>query len=68
MPILGWMPFCRECRVIKMNNKSLFTWRPDYEVLTHAVKHHPVSRYCDDLEQWSAVFVLRKRGQERSSP
>lgn len=44
----------------KMDYRLLFTWHPDYECLTHKVRHHAESIYTDDPEEWVAVSVLRK--------
>jgi ubiquinone/menaquinone biosynthesis C-methylase UbiE len=44
----------------KMDYRSLFAWHPDYECMTHKVRHHGVAGYTDDPEEWVAVSVLRK--------
>jgi ubiquinone/menaquinone biosynthesis C-methylase UbiE len=49
----------------KMDYRTLFTWHPDYECMTHKVRHHSDASYTDDQDEWVAVSVLRKcqRGQ-----
>lgn len=44
----------------KMDYLSLFSWHPDYECMTHKVRHHGDASYTDDPDEWVAVSVLRK--------
>ena len=44
----------------KMDYRTLFTWHPDYECMTHKVRHHGEKRYTDATDEWVAVSVLRK--------
>lgn len=47
----------------KMDYRKLFTWHPNYECFKHKVSHHIKGQYCDDVEQWTSVSVLRKRDE-----
>lgn len=44
----------------KMDYRTLFTWHPDYECMTHKVRHHSEMGYTDAPDEWVAVSVLRK--------
>lgn len=44
----------------KMDYRTLFTWHPDYECMTHKVRHHVDASYTDAQDEWIAVSVLRK--------
>ncbi|MFH1263281.1 MAG: class I SAM-dependent methyltransferase [Pseudomonadota bacterium] len=44
----------------KMDYRTLFTGSPDYECMTHKVRHHVDGTYTDDPEEWVSVSVLRK--------
>lgn len=45
----------------KMDYRTLFTWHPAYECMTHKVRaHHKEKTYTDDPQEWVAVSVLRK--------
>ena len=48
----------------KMDYRSLFTWHPDYECLSHKVRNHGDASYTDNPEEWVAISVLRKRQKE----
>ena len=48
----------------KMDYRTLFTWHPDYECMTHKIRHHGEESYTDDPEKWVAVSVLRKMQRE----
>ena len=48
----------------KMDYRTLFTWHPDYECMTHQIRHHSKSSYTDDPDEWVAVSVLRKCQRE----
>lgn len=50
-------------RTYKMDYRTLFNGYPDYECMTHKVRHHADSCYTDDPEEWVAVSVLRKSGR-----
>ncbi len=51
----------------KMDYRDLFTWHPDYECLTHKVRHHIEATYTDLSDEWVAVSVLRKRQRRHIS-
>ena len=44
----------------KMDYRTLFTWHPDYECMTHKVRHHGEAGYTDAPDEWVAISVLRK--------
>ena len=44
----------------KMDYRTLFTWHPAYECLTHKVRAHGAAAYSDDGHEWVGVSVLRK--------
>lgn len=44
----------------KMDYRTLFTWHPVYECMTHKVRHHSEKSYTDNPDEWVAVSVLRK--------
>jgi len=44
----------------KMDYRMLFTWHPDYECMTHKVRHHLKSICTDDSEEWVGLSVIRK--------
>lgn len=48
----------------KMDYQTLFTWHPDYECMTHKIRHHGEASYTDDPDEWVAVSVLRKYQRE----
>ncbi len=48
----------------KMDYRTLFTWHPSYECMTHKVRHHADSNYTDASDDWIAVSVLRKCQRE----
>lgn len=48
----------------KMDYRTLFTWHPDYECMTHKIRHHGEASYTDAPDEWVAVSVLRKRQRE----
>lgn len=48
----------------KMDYRTLFTWHPDYECMTHKVRHHGEQNYTDDPDEWVAVSILRKHKME----
>ena len=49
---------------LKMDYRGLFTWHPDYECMTHKVRHHSEASYTDVQDEWVAVSVLRKCHRE----
>lgn len=51
----------------KMDYRTLFTWHPDYECITHKVRHHIDARYTDNQDEWTAVSVLRKYRKDLSA-
>lgn len=44
----------------KMDYRTLFNWHPDYECMTHKVRHHSEVGYTDDQDEWIAISTLRK--------
>jgi hypothetical protein len=44
----------------KMDYRSLFNWHPDYEFMTHKVRHLSEAGYTDEQDEWIAVSTLRK--------
>ena len=49
-----------EIQSYKMDYRSLFSWHPDYECITHKIRHHGEMSYTDDPDEWVAVSVMRK--------
>lgn len=48
----------------KMDYRTLFNWHPDYECMTHKLRHHSEGGYTDEQDEWVAVSVLRKSQKE----
>lgn len=48
----------------KMDYRTLFAWHPDYECMTHKIRHHGEASYTDVPDEWVAVSVLRKYRRE----
>ena len=48
----------------KMDYRTLFSWHPDYECMTHKLRHHSQSGYTDDQDEWVAVSTLRKHHRD----
>ena len=48
----------------KMDYRKLFIWHPDYECITHKVRHHAEVNYTDDTDEWIAVSVMKKSSKE----
>jgi SAM-dependent methyltransferase len=44
----------------KMDYRTLFSWHPNYECVTHKLHCHGESGYTDDKDEWTAVSILRK--------
>ena len=44
----------------KMDYRTLFDWHPDYECMTHKLRHHSEAGYTDIEDEWMAVSILRK--------
>ena len=44
----------------KMDYRTLFNWHPDFECMTHKIRHHSDAGYTDDQDEWIAVSTLRK--------
>jgi ubiquinone/menaquinone biosynthesis C-methylase UbiE len=44
----------------KMDYRTLFTWHPDYECMTHKVRHHSEGGHTDERDEWVAISILRK--------
>ena len=51
----------------KMDYRTSFTWHPNYQCVTHKVRHHSDGAYTDKQDEWVAVSTLRKHCQERSA-
>jgi hypothetical protein len=43
-----------------MDYRTLFNWHPDFECMTHKIRHHSDGGYTDDQDEWIAVSTLRK--------
>ncbi len=48
----------------KMDYRSLFNWHPDYECMTHKVRHHSEGGYTDEEDEWMAISILRKHHRD----
>lgn len=48
----------------KMDYRTMFTWHPYYECMTHKVRHHSDATYTDLQDEWVAISVLRKCQRE----
>lgn len=48
----------------KMDYRKLFSWHPDFDCLTHKVRHHSSAAYTDDQNEWVGISVLRKMSKE----
>ncbi len=44
----------------KMDYRTLFDWHPLYTCLSHQVLHHVDHTLTDDIQDWTAVSLLRK--------
>lgn len=44
----------------KMDYRTLFTWHPDFECMTHKIRNHGEASYTDDPDDWVAISVIRK--------
>ena len=55
---------CLGVQSYKMDYRTMFSWHPDYECLTHKVRRHGETSYTDTPDEWVAVSVLRKFQQE----
>ena len=51
----------------KMDYRTLFTWHPAYECMTHKIRHHREFSYTDDPEEWVSISVLRKCNKDESA-
>ncbi len=51
----------------KMDYRTLFTWHPNYECMTHKIRHHGATSFTDDADEWVAVSVLRKYPWEQGA-
>ena len=45
----------------KMDYRSLFTGHPYYTCYSHRLDHHQKRQFTDDLHEWVATSVLRKK-------
>ncbi|MFZ4536856.1 class I SAM-dependent methyltransferase [Propionivibrio sp.] len=48
----------------KMDYRTLFNWHPDYECMTHKLRHHSEAGYTDEQDEWIAVLTLRKHHKD----
>ena len=48
----------------KMDYRTLFNWHPDYECMTHKLRHHSKGGFTDEQDEWVAVSVLRKHHKD----
>lgn len=55
---------CPGVQSYKMDYRAMFAWHPDYECMTHKIRHHGETSYTDDPDEWVAVSVLRKCQRE----
>ena len=47
----------------KMDYRKLFDWHPDYTCFSHTIGSHGKNAYTDDLNEWVATSVIRKKSQ-----
>lgn len=64
VPMANAYQHCLGVQSYKMDYRTLFTWHPDYECMTHKVRFHGEICYTDSIDEWTAVSVLRKRRGE----
>ena len=50
----------------KMDYQTLFNWHPDFECMTHKVRHHVDANYTDVPDEWISISVIRKCHQQHS--
>jgi ubiquinone/menaquinone biosynthesis C-methylase UbiE len=48
----------------KMDYRTLFNWHPDYECITHKLRHHGERSFTDEQDEWVAVSILRKHHKD----
>ena len=48
----------------KMDYRTLFNWHPDYECMTHKLRHHSEGGFTDEQDEWVAVSILRKHRKD----
>ena len=48
----------------KMDYHTLFNWHPDYECITHKLRHHGERSFSDEQDEWVAVSILRKHHKD----
>jgi ubiquinone/menaquinone biosynthesis C-methylase UbiE len=51
---------CPNVQSHKMDYRSLFSWHPGYECMTHKIRHHSEGLYTDEHDEWVALSVIRK--------
>lgn len=51
----------------KMDYRALFGWHPDYECMTHKLRHHSEMGYTDEQDEWVAISILRKHQKDLSA-
>jgi hypothetical protein len=54
---------CKNCKGVqsyKKDYRTLFTWHPHFECMSHKIKNHGEKSYTDNHDDWVAVSVLRK--------
>jgi len=44
----------------KMDYRDLFSWHPNYQCMTHKVRHHIEFTYTDQIDEWIAISLMRK--------
>lgn len=47
----------------KMDYRKLFDWHLDYTCVSHVVRAHGGNAYTDDLNDWVATSIIRKKSQ-----
>ena len=44
----------------KMDYRSLFSWHPFFDCISHKVRQHSIKTYTDNKKEWISISVLRK--------
>lgn len=51
-------------KTYKMDYRTLFDWHPDYECISHKVRHHGKANHTDEQDEWVAVSAIRKHRKD----
>jgi SAM-dependent methyltransferase len=62
MPVSREYHHLRGITSYKMDYRKLFDWHPDFTCFSHTVGAHGENVYTDDLDEWVATSVIRKKG------